>query len=292
MELPDARRLLEGGLRYERGGASDRALKQYEAVLDATSDPAIMAAALTRIAHTRRVRCEWDEALAAAREAVGIASAGALDREHGEALNAEASIHHSRGDLDLADSFYARVLEVTEDPRVRGMALQNRGAVAAVQGDLSAAEIHFGEAHEAFSRAADVSGQAHVLNSYTAIALDREDFALAEERAIRAIVAARAIGDLDLLGIARSNQAEALGGLGRFSEAEAAATQALGHFESTGNSWLRAQCLRMLGELTERQDEPEMARRFYKRALALAEEIGTAGQFDDLRMRLESLPEQ
>jgi tetratricopeptide (TPR) repeat protein len=288
--MADARRLLEGGLRYERGGAVDRALKQYEAILESTTEPSLLAAALIRIAHTRRVRCEWDEALAAARNAVTTAAGAGLDREHGEALNAEASIHHSRGELDLAASLYARILEVTDDQRVRGMALQNGGAVAAVQGDLDAAERRFAQAHEAFARAGDGSGQAHVLNSYTAVALDRKEFAVAEERAGRAIEAARAIGDLDLLGIARSNQAEALGELGRYPDAEAAATQALGHFESTGNSWLRAQCLRLLGELTERQSEPETARRFYTRALALAEEIGAEAQFDALRERLASLP--
>lgn len=285
----DARRLLEAGLGYERGGAMDRALRQYTAVLDSTDDPSMLAAALVRIAHTRRVRCEWDEALAAARRAAGIAADAGLDREHGEALNAEGSVHHSRGDLDSAAAVYAGIPDVTDDPRVCGMALQNWGALAAVQGDLGAAEDRFARAHEAFSRAGDVSGQAHVMNSYTAVALDREDFALAESLAQSAVDSAKAIGDLDLLGLARSNQAEALGALGRFQEAEVAATEALGHFKSTRNRWRRSQCLRLLGELTEKQGEAATAHRFYTRALALAREVGAEREVGELEHRLAAL---
>jgi tetratricopeptide (TPR) repeat protein len=278
--------LLAEALTYRRGGALTRALSTYDAVLEATAEPVLASRALTGKSHAYRERCDWDAALAAAERAAATAAEVGLDVEEGEAYNAQAAVHHSRGELDLAAAVYARVLEVTQDPRVRGMALQNLGVVAAVRGDLDAADARFLEAHDSLRAAGDESGQAHVLNSYTAIALDRADHALAEERARMAVAAAQRVGDLALLGIARQNLAEALGGLGRFEEAEAAVTAALGQFEIVGNRLLRVKGLETLGVLAGQRGDADTARRFYERALELAREIGATTEAAALAARL------
>lgn len=280
---------LRVGLGYERAGVLDRALEQYHAVLTATRDPRLVARTLIRISHTYRTRCEWDAGLAAAARATTVAQDAHLDALHGEALNAEAAIYHSRGDFERAEAVYRRIADVTRNARVRGMAAQNLGAVAGVQGRLDAAEAHFLEAFDFFEAAGDESGQAHVLNSYTALAVDRQDWAQAEERGRRAIEAAMQVGDLDLLGIARYNYAEALCGLGRFVEAEEAAAAALGYFQAAGNRLRRVHSLRTLGLLKERQEQWELARRFYDRALDAATTIGADSEIAMLTRHLADL---
>jgi tetratricopeptide (TPR) repeat protein len=287
----DARELLDQGLVYERGGALDRALERYQAVLRGSADAALVARAWTRIAHARRTRCEWGEALHAADEAERAAAGAGLAAALGEALNARAAVLHARGELVEAARVYRRILDVTDDLRVCAMAHQNLGAIAAVQGDLGTAEACFAEASESFARAGDSGGEAYVRNSYAAIALDRRDFALAEERGRAAIHAALHVGDTDLLGIARSNHAEALIGLGRYAEAEDALTAALGHFQTTANSWARVHCLRKLGELHARRGQSGTGLRFFQHALALAERIGAQGEADELRERVRQLAE-
>jgi tetratricopeptide (TPR) repeat protein len=287
MKAPEA---LAAGLAYERAGVLDRALEQYQAVLDATDDPRLVSSALIRVSHARRVLCAWEEGLQAAERAARIAADAGLTKQHGEAINAEAAIYHTRGDFRRAEAAYARIPEITRDPRVCGMAWQNLGAAAAMQGRLSLAETRFSEAYESFREAEDASGEAHVLNSYTALAVDREDWQVAEERGRLAIEAAARVGDLDLLAIARYNYAEALCGLGRFPEAEEEAAAALGYFQAAGNRLRRAHSLRTLGLINEKQHDWATARRFYERALDVVREIGAAAETADLARRLDGLP--
>ena len=77
--MSESRELLDEGLRHEKAGVTDRALDCYRSAFDATSNPSERSEAWRRQAHVHRVRCEWDAALAVAREAAAIAEAAKQD---------------------------------------------------------------------------------------------------------------------------------------------------------------------------------------------------------------------
>jgi predicted ATPase/DNA-binding SARP family transcriptional activator len=62
--------------------------------------------------------------------------------------------------------------------------------------------------------------------------------------------------------------------IGRLAEAEEAARESLELFTKLGDRWGQAEALSCQAELTEFRDDPERAKRLYRRAIELAEEIG------------------
>lgn len=284
----DDRQLLAEGERCEKAGLAAKALQAYRSVRTRTADDVTRAEAWRREAFIHHASGAWDEALAAARESAGLARESGRDDLLAEALNAEAAVHFSRGDFEHALPLYHRMLELTDEPRIRGFALQNMGILHGRQSDPEAAERRLQEAQRAFQRAGHQAGEAYVLTNHAGIALDRGDYEQAEQLAWRAMTVARDVGDLDLLAIATLNRAEALQELGRLGEAESAASIALGHFEISGNRWRRVACLRILGDLNARQDETEIARRFWERGLEQAREIGATLEAGELEERLRN----
>jgi tetratricopeptide (TPR) repeat protein len=97
------------------------------------------------------------------------------------------------------------------------------------------------------------------------------------------------LGDLELLAAARLNYAEALLSIGDEDRAEDMACIALGHFDATHNAFRRIECLRILGDILRRRKEHDDARRFYERALAVAEEIDATSEIGVLRERLNEV---
>lgn len=279
------------GLRRQKAGLPEQAIALYRAALELTDDPALISEALQGQAHAYRIRCEWDEAADTARRSVRIAEQTGLPDLLAEALNAEAAVHQSRGDFALAIPLYRRILQVAQDVRIRGVALQNLAGVYASQGDLESAERYFHEAYECFERVGYAWGKAHVLNNLGRVALDRGNFAAAEDILERATAVAKQIDDLELLAVVRINQAEALLARGELERAEEAASAAVGHLTTTGNEWRRIEALRLLGDLNVRRGAGETARRFYSAALRVAEAIGAKLEREQLRSRLAALEE-
>ena len=285
--MPQPRELLDEGLRHEKAGVTDRALDCYRSAFDATSDPAERSEAWRRQAHVQRVRCEWHEALAAAREAAAIAEAAGLRDEYAEALNAEAAVYQSRGDYDMARDLYTRIPTLTADDRIAGVALQNLASLRAMEGDYAGAEGHFREALEAFERSDYDWGRAHVLNNLGRLAFDQDRMEEAERMLLDAIEATKLLDDLDLLALARLNYAEVLLARSECGDAELVASASLGHFATVGNQWRRIECLRVLGDLHACSGTTETAQRFYTIALQVAEEIGAKAEQAKLRERLQ-----
>lgn len=280
------RELLANGERYEKAGLTAKALEVYREVREATTDPATRAQAWRREAFIHHGRGEWERALAAAGESAAVAR----DLDHGdllaEALNAEAAVHFSRGDLDTALPLYERMLELTEESHVRGFAYQNMGILYGRRGETDRAQEQLEQAYREFVRADHASGKAHVLNNHAALLLDRGDHERAEELSRQAMGLARELKDLNLLAIATLNRAEALQGLNRTDEAESAASIALGQFEASGNRWRRVACLRILGDLNHQLGDTELARRLWTRGRELAVEIGAGLEANQLEERL------
>jgi hypothetical protein len=282
--------LLQDGIRYERSGSLKKAMRSYEAALElARDDPALRAEALRRQADIHRTRCEWDSGLEAARASAEVARAADLPDLCAEALNAEAAIHLSHGDDPQAARLFHEILSVARNERILGIALQNLGSVAARAGDLETAETRFAESHASFQRAGYARGEAIALNNHAAVALDRGNFALAEAIGVDAIAAAKRVDDLELVGLATLNYAEALAKQQRFWEAEEHASAALGFFEATENKWRQLRSLLLIGRFSAQGDSKDTAHRAFMAGLRLAEEIGAEPELKEIRAQLAAL---
>lgn len=286
--MPDPLGDIEEGLRLEKFGMLDRALAHYEAAATG-DDPLTVATAWRRRASVLRTRCDWEGALAAARESAAVAVRHALPDAHAEALNAEAAVFQSTGDFAAARPLLERILDMTTDARIRGVALQNLGSIAAEGGDFETAEHRFLESYRCFQAAEYRWGQAFALNNYGRAAMDRENFEIAERVLTRAVDMAREIEDLDLAALATMNLAETMLCADDLERADEAASTALGYFDMAGNRWRRVECLRLLGDINRRDDQPEIARRCYTQGLELARELGVHLEIARLEDRLKAL---
>lgn len=305
--VPDPIEELEAGIRCEKQGVLDDALRHFGAAASSSLDPAVRSEALRRASFVHCTRCEWKLAIDRAREAAAIArqaragqtggsaaqvaAAAVLADLEAEALNAEAAVQQSRGKFAEAIPLLERSLALASGDRIRGIVLQNLGAVAAQQGDLRSAETHFLESSRCLKRAGYRWGEVFAINNYGAVALDRGDHAQAARILRDAVAGAREIGDMDLLGIATMNLAEAQTGLRDFAKAELLATAALGYFATANNGRRRVECLMLLGRLGEARGNRATALGCYERALALAHEIGAQGPVPKLEAALRDLRE-
>src|SRR5687768_416048 len=285
--MPDPLGDIEEGLRLEKFGMLDRALAHYEAA-SSGDDPLTVTTAWRRRASVLRTRCDWEGALAAARESAAVAVRHGLVDAHAEALNAEAAVFQSQGDFAAAGPLLERILGMTTDPRIRGVALQNLGSVAAEGGDLETAEHRFLESYRCFQAAEYLWGQAFALNNYGRAAMDRDNFEIAERVLARAVDLAREIEDLDLAALATMNLAETMLCAGDLERADETASTALGYFEMAGNRWRRVECLRLLGDINRRDGQMEIARRCYAQGLELARELGVQLEITRLQDRLRA----
>jgi tetratricopeptide (TPR) repeat protein len=283
--MDDAADHLAEAREYEKNGALDRALERYRMVASA-ADPALVSQGLCGEASVHRTRCEWDHAIAAARRAADAARGAGLSSLEAEALNAESAVHQSRGDFASAVPLLERILTVTDDPRLRGIALQNLGGIAGQRGDLETAERRFLESYRCFRAAGYAWGEAFAMNNYGAVALDRGSFELAQPVLEQAVEAAKELGDLELLAIALKNLAEALAGQGRLDAAEDRASAALGYFQATNNTWRQVECFQLLGDITMRQGHCEAAVGCWRHGLRLAHAIGANGDAQRLEERI------
>ena len=272
--MPEAIELIDEGRRCESHGVLDRALESYRAAAATSTEAAVIVEALTHQSRVHRLRCEWEPALEVARRAQETAHRDNLQSLLADALNAEALVLVCRGEFADALRLFNRILDATEEPRQRGIALQNIGTVMAQQGQLGTAERAFTESFGWFRHAGYRLGEAMALNNHARVALDRGNAQLAEQLLEQAIVVAREEEYADLIALATVNLAEALDARGLHDKAEEQASTALGYFATSGNKWREVECLRLIGSINERLGDCQNAERCYRRALGIAEEIG------------------
>jgi tetratricopeptide (TPR) repeat protein len=276
---------IDEGLRLEKSGMLDRALAHYEAAATG-NDPLTVTTAWRRRASVLRTRCDWEGALAAARESAAVALRHGLDDAHAEALNAEAAVFQSQGDFAAASPLLERMLSMTRNPRIRGVALQNLGSIAAEGGDYEQAEHRFLESYRCFKEAGYDWGQAFALNNYGRAAMDRGSLDIAARVLAQAVELARRVEDLDLAALATMNLAETMLAADDLERADEAASTALGYFDMVGNRWRRVECLRLLGDINLRDDQRDVAMRCYAQGLELARELGIHLEITRLEERL------
>lgn len=272
--MSDSAVLLSDGIRAEKLGMHERALAAYQQAAAESTDAHVKAEALRRQADVLRVRCDWDAALEAAREAQHVATQASLPLLYAEALNSEASVCLARGDLDGAQPLLEKMVGVSIDVRLRGIGLQNLGSVHAQQQNLDAAEHAFAESYACFRECGYERGQAIALNNQGRAALDRGDVARATVVLNDAVVAARNVGDEELIALTKTNLGEAALGRSDFDRASDLVCTALGHFRESNNRWREVECLRLLGTINERRGHVSEAVRCLERSLQLAQAIG------------------
>jgi len=267
--------LLREGMRAEEIGVLDRALAAFDEAARC-GDAAISAEALTRLADVRRSRAEWDEALAAARQAQRLTRS--LDNQLllAHALIADGNVFMCRGDFGEAIALFQRVLDANNDQKMRGLALQNIGSCLAQQGQLGAAERAFSESYGSFQRADYPRGEATALNNLGRAALDRGDVGYAAEVLNQAAQTASDVGHGELIALATLNLAEATARQGDLAKAHELASVALGHFSESANRWREVECLRLIGSIGEQEGDLVAAAACFERGLRLAQEIGAA----------------
>jgi tetratricopeptide (TPR) repeat protein len=207
-----------------------------------------------------------------------------------EAGNVEVGVHQLRGDFATAERLACIALEGARAPRVRGMLLQNLGAIAAQRCEYRRAEQLFSESVDAFKAARYEVGMALALNNASAAARDAGDFERALELAVLATEVADRIDALDILMLALQNQAHALLEHGSVDRAEELLGQALGHYAATRNALRHAECLEIMGRINEREPRSlDTARRCYVRAADMATTVGNQALLERVRRRLTAL---
>lgn len=288
--MPQPSELIAEGVRAERAGALDRALEHFQQAAEHTSDPALKAKAFTHTADVLRARCEWDFALAAARESRRLAESVGAEQIAYEARIAEANVLMCRGDFDSAEPLFSTIAASAIDPRIRGIALQNLGSMYAQRGNQAAAECAFSESLASFETAGYARGEAIALNNLGRLQLDAGQCGVARGILDRALVLAREVEDAELAALASVNLAWAHCELGEMDRSQDLAMAALGYFSECSNRWREIECFRLIGIINERCEDFSNARRCYELALNLAEQIGSAREIEATQQRLNGLP--
>jgi tetratricopeptide (TPR) repeat protein len=231
----------------------------------------------------------WTECRSESDEAIRLAEEVGAHDLAAEAMNIEVGSLQNRGFLDEADSLAARAMERARSPRIRGITLQNLGRSAAERRDFERADRYFAESIAEF-RAAEYSiGVAIALTNAAKAALDRGNIRRSIEMGDEAIALSRQLDALDVLLTAIQNQAAALMVINRLDAAEALLTEALGHFTSAHNLMRQAECLEIMGTISERRADLETAERCYRRARKLAEQVCDTLLIERLDHRLDAV---
>jgi tetratricopeptide (TPR) repeat protein len=256
----DLSALLEDGIRYDRSGVSARAFACYAEITErASEDPAIAAEAWWRLANLQRLHSQWDDAIASAHEAAALAREHDLPDIEADAVNIEAAVWLTRGDVERAQRLFERMLELTANPVTRGKALQNLGGIAGDAEHYDEAERLFTESRAAYASANDARGEACSLLNIGLLQAKCGDPVLARETLEHAVVQSRQSGDLELHATAMLNLGFALGELGSFAEAEERITTAYGQFTIADMPLQRVRCLLNLATFASRRGEPAAA---------------------------------
>lgn len=262
-----------------------RAIEAYEAALRESVTLVERAEAYIGLARVYRIQSDWDAAIREAANATRLADEAANGDLAAEAMNVEVGVYQLRGDFVAGERLAQGALAKATSPRVRGILLQNLGAIAAQRREFRVAERYFSQSVEAFTAARYEIGIAIALNNASAAARDAGDFERALEMATLAVNVAGRIDALDTTMLALQNQAHALLELGSVAKAESILNEPLGHYAATNNALRYAECLEVMGRIHEwTPGYTDSAERCYRLALGVAEKV------DDrvLAARLES----
>jgi tetratricopeptide (TPR) repeat protein len=288
--MADPQELIDLGLRHEKNGELDAALEHYRRAESEATDAMTISEAIRRQSVVFRRRSDWDASIELARKAGRVASEAQLLDQFAQTVNTEAATLLMRGDLTGATQLFENVSRgESSDPRVRAIALQNLGTIAAQTGEWDRSRECFRESVQCFQRAEDAWGEAVALNNYGRAALDHGNMMMAEELLEQAVAAARRVEDYDSASLAMLNQAEALAGMQQLPRATALATAAREFYATSGNAFRHSEALRILGDIDLKRGDATSARQRYTEALVLASAADAPVEMRVVRERLAAL---
>jgi tetratricopeptide (TPR) repeat protein len=281
---------LDAARKLESAGALGEADDLFRSIVDQVPRECAAARALLRRAHIHRAWGTWQDAIRLAQAGRGLArQLGEVDLE-AELLNAEGAVHQARGALDEAEAMFTGMLGIALDVRIRGVALQNLGANAAMRRDFDEAARRFAGSEECFRRAGYRRGEAFALNNRGRALLDQGE-TLDEAMAVfvQASGLAAEVGDLDLRALATMNLAETHLKHGDREAARHHLSHSCAYYNSTQNPWRVIDCLKLEGDIALAGENPELARRVWAEGLDLAVTLGAQNEIVELRTRLRRL---
>jgi tetratricopeptide (TPR) repeat protein len=286
-EPHDIAALLAEGIRYERGGVTERARACFQSVTERwRDDPAAAAEAWWRLANQHRLHSHWYDALEAARAGATLAREHGLRNHEADALNIEGAVWMTRGDYVSARPLFERTLELAETPGTRAKALQNLGGIAGEERQFEEAERLFIASRAEYAVAGDGRGEAISLLNLGRLQMERGDLATARATLESANFEARRSGDLEMHAAALLNLGIVLSELDCIPEAEERITTAYGQFTIADIPVQRVRCLMQLARLAVLRNEPAAARL----CLTHARDVATEAQLPrELRLIVEQL---
>jgi tetratricopeptide (TPR) repeat protein len=207
-------------------------------------------------------------------QSYAVATMLANRRLMAETLNALGGLELETRNLAAAESALTEALTLaTEHPPVLARVAQNLGIVAAIRGDLAAAEMHYRRSLATFEGLGDRRGSAIALHNLGMLAADRGAHADACALYADCERLADQAGDAHLGALCRVNHAEALVALGEVAQARATveragrALEALGsRFDAPDVERVLARCERAEGHDAEAESRLRRARELAHRS--------------------------
>lgn len=224
----------------------------------------------------------WLERLDADHDNLRAAITESLAQSDAEAgLRFCAALHpfwRIRGYLDEGRAYCRAVLELESEETsapARAKALNGAGALAFLQGDLSAARGYFEEGLAIDRTAGDREGMATHLNNLGLVALHLGEYSAAQGCFEESLILAREVGNSVLVSKMLNNLGIISRHRGDFVEAQNYYEQGLAIQRKLGDRQGVAQILGNLGSVTYYQARYAEARRYYEESLILVQELGS-----------------
>ena len=270
----DANGCLDEGRRQELRGEAAEAMDSYAAAIEfARGDPGARTRsdALRRLGVLHHHRGESELARELCERSYETAQRAKADDLAAESLNALAGFDFEHGLLDEASGRYSLALKLAgETQSLTAKILQNRGILASVRGDWSAAADDYARALAIFEQEHDQRGSAFAHHNLGRLHADQHHWAEAENYFRASQQLAEAIGDRHLAALASLNRAEAQVGLAQYDLAHQSADRALEAFAALDARRDRAAAYRILGTIFRETNRPTLAESHLRSAFEIA----------------------
>ncbi len=225
-----------------------------------------------------------------------IEAAGAMGQEQRETLQfllgKRGNVAYDRGALDDALAAYRAALDIAralDMPARRALLLCAVGKVLSAQGDASAAETHFEQAHQIARDRNDAFLLGFVLEHQGYHAQSTGDFAAARDYFAQEVELARTIDDAETQFYALLNYGSAEHDLQQYASALEHHQQALALAHELANPILTALALQSMGEDHARLGHPDEAQPCLQEALNIFRESGMQAKVREVENYLNAL---
>ncbi|HTE44607.1 MAG TPA: tetratricopeptide repeat protein [Gemmatimonadaceae bacterium] len=272
----EARRLTELALAAGLGHAPDDAVewhRQAAILLGTDEETPLLADVLRWQGSVLRDRGRTSDAEPLYHRSLDIATKLGYEAGQAHALNCLASLAQRRGNIVQTGNLLTDAFALADrcgEKRLAGMVQQNLGIVADIRGNPAAALAHYRVSLRTFESTNDLQQMCWVLNNLGYLYVKEERFGEAAEAFDRAAGIARARGDLMSEGIIEENRAELQLIIGETGVAYVSLRRALEIAEQRGDDVRRSAALKQRGAYERLVGRPADAVEILRRALTLS----------------------